>query len=106
MDWINNFLIPLITMILLGFLILFISWCCFKAIKIVWSRWFIHFLKYRILGKGIDKALIDELNNMSSEDIKKNLLLNGFSLIEANEVLYLKNWGGKQNVRKTKKHDR
>lgn len=106
MDWINNFLIPLIIMILLLFLMLFLAWCCFMATKIIWSRWFKHFLKYRMLGKGIDKGLIDELNNMTNEEIKKNLLLNGSTLIEANEILYLKNRGGKQNVGKTKKHDR
>lgn len=106
MDWINGFLVPLTQVILIIGILIILLYIFLRCLKIIWSRWLKHFIKYRLLGNKINLDTIEFIKPLKEDEIRKELMIRGFSKTDIYELIYLKKIFGGKNDRPTKEDDR
>lgn len=100
MDWTNDFLIPVTKLTFLIFIFGFILFVIIRAIYIKWNKKWKWAFKYKTKKCPINKDMLIGIEGMTDGEIKKNLLLNNFTIKQINELLYIKKLiGGKTNVK-------
>lgn len=93
---IENFLIPLIEIIVIGGIIAFIVIVVFRALLIKWNRSWMFVMKYDVMKSAVDpikSAWIFEAlqNKLTYAQIHQKLLLAGFKKEDIREMLFLSN---------------
>lgn len=105
MDWLNEFIIPLIQMIVFMGLVIGFLFILIRAIRKKWKTKWKFNKKYKKGMNSIKKPHLELLNNLPKktkiDELTKELLISGIELDEVQEILYLyKKYGGiEKNVR-------
>lgn len=101
MDWIKNFIIPLIEIVFAFGIIGSLLFIIIRAIRKVWLKHIKWIFKYEVLNKDVNQEDINIIVGSGKNEIEmtKSLLLEGNGMYKVDEIMYLfkkmKNIGGK-----------
>ena len=100
MTWIDSFIIPLVQVLFIELLIIGLLYVIIRPLYRIWFKKWKWVFKYKTTKHSFDNEMIELIKGMEVPDIKKNLLLEGFTIKQINELLYLKErLGGKTNAK-------
>ena len=96
MDWIKQFIAPIIEIIFIGGILSFIGYYVFRAFYNAWTKSWKYVLKYRIKKNPYTekhvKFVMDCIDQKKSYyNTKKELLLRSTSENEVNEIMWIYN---------------